>query len=402
MDLFGRARVSMPYTLLDTKSIYDSQPYIWDDAQTSGTGTTSTYNTNQASVTLTVSNATAGTRVRQTLASPNYQPGKSQLIMMTGVYGQAVAGITKRWGLFDGTNGLFFELSGGILSVVRRTSFSGSPQDFPIPQTQWNVDTLTSDNITGVRLDTTKSNIYYINFEWLGVGDVEFGIVVDAKLYPCHRIKNSNKGNGVFMSTPNLPLRIEISNSGTGPEATVTTICGTIISEGGISPSGYIRSIDRGVNPLVTREDGNTFVALAMRINPTFRGATIYPGDITLVSDSTSVYHWKLLRNPVITGTTMTFANTDSVQSNIPGNTTYASGGVVVMSGYATGASGGTPGNSGKTADSAVSSMHIPPSMSLGSFIDGTSEIYAVTYKSTKANGGIANVYCSMSYTGIV
>ena len=313
MDAFGRARVSNPFTTLDTKCIYDAQPYMWDDVQTSGSGTSSTYNANQASVTLAVSNATAGTRVRQTLQRPNYQPGKSQLVMMTGVYGPAVAGVTKRWGVFDGSNGLFFELSEGVVKVVRRTSFSGSAQDYPISQASWNVDTLTSSSTSGVRLDTTKSNIYYICFEWLGAGDVEFGIMVDAKMYPCHRIKNANRGAGVYMSTPNLPLRIEISNSGTGVAANVTAICGTVISEGGVSPSGYVRAIDRGISPLRAREDGNTFVALAMRVNPAFAGATIHPMEITLVSDSVSVYHWELVLNPVITGTAMIFANTDSV-----------------------------------------------------------------------------------------
>jgi len=404
MDAFGRARVSNPYTTMDTKCIYDAQPYMWDDAQTSGSGTTSTYNANQASVTLAVSNATAGTRVRQTLQRPNYQPGKSQLVMMTGVYGAAVSGVTKRWGVFDGSNGLFFELSEGVVKVVRRTSFSGTPQDYPISQASWSVDTLTATNTSGVRLDTTKSNIYYICFEWLGVGDVEFGIMVDAKMYPCHRIKNANRGAGVYMSTPNLPLRIEISNSGTGAAANVTAICGTIISEGGVTPSGYIRAIDRATTPLVAREDGNTFVALAMRVNPQFSGATIFPTDIFLLSDSASVYHWELVKNPVFSGTAMTFANTDSVQSNIPGNTTYASGGIVVMSGYSVGSSTTGPGNSGKSStEGAINSVHVPPSMSIGTYINGNSEVYAMTYKSTKSTGGgISNVYCSIGYNGVV
>ena len=397
MDAFGRARVSNPFTTLDTKCIYDAQPYMWDDVQTSGSGTSSTYNANQASVTLAVSNATAGTRVRQTLQRPNYQPGKSQLVMMTGVYGPAVAGVTKRWGVFDGSNGLFFELSEGVVKVVRRTSFSGSAQDYPISQASWNVDTLTSSSTSGVRLDTTKSNIYYICFEWLGAGDVEFGIMVDAKMYPCHRIKNANRGAGVYMSTPNLPLRIEISNSGTGVAANVTAICGTVISEGGVSPSGYVRAIDRGISPLRAREDGNTFVALAMRVNPAFAGATIHPTEITLVSDSVSVYHWELVLNPVITGTAMIFANTDSVQSNIPGNTTYASGGVVVWSGYSVGSVTGKKTSEGSTISADI------PSMSMGTYINGNSEIYAITYRSTKTTGGVvSNVYCSVGYNGVV
>jgi hypothetical protein len=376
---------------------------MWDDAETAGSGTSSTFNANQASVTLAVSNATSGTRVRQTLLRPNYQPGKSQLVMMTGVYGAAVTGVTKRWGIFDAANGLFFELADGVLKVVRRSSFSGSPQDYPVSQASWNVDTMTASNNTGVRLDTTKSNIFYICFEWLGVGDVEFGIVVDAKMYPCHRLKNANRGAGVYMSTPNLPLRIEISNAGTGAAANMTTICGTVMSEGGIAPTGYIRSINRGTAPLVAREDGNTFVALAMRINPLFSGATVFPTDISLICDSSNVYRWEFVKNPVFSGTAMTFANTDSVQSNIPGNTSYSSGGIVVMSGYSVGINNSSPGNSGKNVGESALTIHMPPSMSMGTYINGNSEVYALTYKSTKTSGGgISNVYCSIGYNGAV
>jgi len=77
LDNFGRLRVSQPETLFDSKMLHDNAPLLWDDSQTSGAGTSSTYNANQSSVTLAVTAATAGTRVRQTFRRFNYQPGKS-------------------------------------------------------------------------------------------------------------------------------------------------------------------------------------------------------------------------------------------------------------------------------------------------------------------------------------
>ena len=39
-DAFGRLRVSEPTTLFDSKQIFDAQPLLWDDQETSGSGTT--------------------------------------------------------------------------------------------------------------------------------------------------------------------------------------------------------------------------------------------------------------------------------------------------------------------------------------------------------------------------
>lgn len=85
LDAFGRKRVSNPEVVFDSKQIVDNQPLYWDDQQTSGSGTSSTYNTNQSSTTISVSNLTAGVRIRQTFRRFNYQPGRGQTIFMTGV-----------------------------------------------------------------------------------------------------------------------------------------------------------------------------------------------------------------------------------------------------------------------------------------------------------------------------
>ena len=63
-DAFGRLRVTMPATLFDGKTLNDTAPLKFDDQSVSGSGTSTTFNTNQSSVTLAVSNATAGRRIR--------------------------------------------------------------------------------------------------------------------------------------------------------------------------------------------------------------------------------------------------------------------------------------------------------------------------------------------------
>lgn len=106
-DAFGRARVSSPETLFDSKLSTANYALFWNFSQVSGT-CTSTYSKARASNTLAVAENTAGRGVWQTKQRFNYQPGKSQLVMMTGVPPGVKTGITARIGIFDDDNGLFF------------------------------------------------------------------------------------------------------------------------------------------------------------------------------------------------------------------------------------------------------------------------------------------------------
>ena len=66
LDAFYRLRISNPFTIFDSKQISDNiTGLFWDNTEASGSGTTFTYSQNRASTTLSVSNATAGKRVRQ-------------------------------------------------------------------------------------------------------------------------------------------------------------------------------------------------------------------------------------------------------------------------------------------------------------------------------------------------
>ena len=108
VDAFGRWRTSDTLTLFDSKQIFDNQPLFFDDAQVSGSGTSSSHSVNEAATTISVAASTAGKRARQTFQRFNYQSGKSQLILVTFSEFDTTTGIVKAAGYFDDDNGLFF------------------------------------------------------------------------------------------------------------------------------------------------------------------------------------------------------------------------------------------------------------------------------------------------------
>jgi hypothetical protein len=295
LDAFGRLRSSNPYTLFDSKMVNSALSYIWDDAEVSGTGTSSTYNTNQASVTLAVSDNTAGRRTRQTRRHFNYQSGKSQLILMTGLFGLGTDGVTKRMGYFNDKNGLFYEINTNGMHVVVRTYTSGSAVDSAYAQADWNLDKMDGNGPSGVNLDYNKTQILFFDMEWLGVGRIRFGWVVDGKIYYCHEVNNANNLTLVYMSTPNLPLRYEIENDGSGAQSSLVQICSTVISEGGEQDTGYPYGVNRGVTPLTTLNNTNIYPLLALKLRSGYEGATVRLIDLSLVCNSTAVYNFYLM-----------------------------------------------------------------------------------------------------------
>jgi len=267
-DAFGRQRVSNPEMIFNSKQIFDNQPLYWDDIQESGSGTTSTHSTNTASTTLGVSLNTAGKRTRQTFMRFNYQPSKSQLIFITGILKASGGGtgIISRMGYFDDNNGLFLENNAGTINLVRRTYTGGSASDNPYPQSSWNIDKMDGTGASEITLDFTKTQIFIIDFEWLGVGRVRFGFNVNGITYYVHELLNANNLTTVYMSTPNLPLRYQIINDGTGAASTINCICSAVISEGGreeVALNSYVST--RGSAVTATKNVTNAIIATRLK-----------------------------------------------------------------------------------------------------------------------------------------
>lgn len=232
LDLFGNLKTSAPYTLLDVLHLDSNKNYLLMDEKL--LGGTSTYS--NASVTMSVTN-TSQYVIRQSRMYCQYQPGKSLCIRMTGVInkGSNTSNVTTQIGYFDNINGLFFEYSSLLMYVVLRNN----SVDSKILQSSWNVDTLDGNGPSGITIDFTKNIIYYIEFAYLGVGYVKFGVYYDGKLYIAHIIRNIDLSTP-YMQTPNLPVRYRIaSSSGTGTSSgSMICTCASVQSEGGYNLQG--------------------------------------------------------------------------------------------------------------------------------------------------------------------
>lgn len=335
-DAFGRLRVSEPYTLFDSKLLYDTQPFLWDELQISGSNTGSSYNSNEAAVTMTVSSNIAGARVRQTYKRFAYQPGKSQFVMLTGILGSYSNDIIRRIGPFDCNNGLFFQSGPDDYYIVKRSSVTGSPVDLAIPQAQWNINKLDSQSL--IHLDFSKANIFYFNYEWLGVGDICCGVVIGKKFIQLHHFHYANENTNVSFSKPNLALRYEIRNLGKGPAASMKCICGTVMSEGGQQSIGYQFSVDRDGTSLTTASSSLIYPLLTIRLKPEKPDVNVFIEGINIITTTNNaVFRWALYLNPTINGVPLVY--TDSITGNFQycgtnTNATNITNGYLIRSGY--------------------------------------------------------------------
>lgn len=335
-DAFGRLRISNPEMIFNSKQLFDNQPLYWDDIQESGSGTTSTHSVDTASSTLSVSATTAGKRTRQTFMRFNYQASKSQLIFITGILKASGGGtgIITRMGYFDDDNGLFLECNGGTINLVRRSRATGSIQDDTIPQSSWNLDKMDGTGVSGITLDFTKTQIFMIDFEWLGVGRVRFGFNVNGTSYYVHELSAANTMTTVYMSSPNLPLRYQIINSGTGIASSINCICSAVISEGGREEVATNSFISTG-STSVSANNGQLNPIIALRLKTGYKSCTIDVLDISMLVTSQDNYEWNLVLNPT-TSSALSYSdlNNSAIQKAIGASGISATGGFIVAGGY--------------------------------------------------------------------
>jgi hypothetical protein len=336
-DAFGRLRTSNPEMIFNSKQLFDNQPLYFDDIQESGSGTTSTYSQNTASTTLSVSANTAGKRTRQTFMRFNYQPSKSQLIFITGVLNKTGggSGIVSRLGLFDDDNGLFLENNQGTINLVRRTKTSGSAYDNKYSQSSWNLDKLDGTGPSGITIDFSKAQIFCVDFEWLGVGAIRFGFNIDGVTRYVHQVNNANNLSNVYMSTPNLPIRYQIINDGTGAASSIECICGAVISEGGreeVGNNGYASTAGTSIEATKNYLNG----ILSIRLKSGSIGTTVDLLDVSLITTSNDNYEWRLVQNPSgLNSLSYTSIPNSSIEYAIVPSETHISGGYTVAGGYA-------------------------------------------------------------------
>ena len=313
LDAFGRLRVSEPFTLFDSQNRYAEDDQF--SSSTSGSGSSVTFATNESSVNMNVGTVSGGKTVRQTFRRMPYQPGKSMLILTTFCMNVAKANLRQRVGYFDENNGIYLEQNGtSEPSFVVRTNTSGSPVNTnSASQSSWNGDKLDGTGPSGYDLNLEIVQIFWTDLEWLGVGNVRCGFVINGQLIVCHTFQCANQTGKtkVYMETAILPVRYEIENTDTtASSSTLKQICSTVISEGGYQQTVQ-DTIARRTSVLGTIS--TTFLPLvSIRLKSTSAGAVVLLNRIIVLPTTNQSYEVCIMKNSTLTGASWT-----SLSSNV-------------------------------------------------------------------------------------
>lgn len=340
VDAFGRARSSQPFTLFDSSHRYEEN----DKFATANSSTGSySFASNTASIDCVVDTTSGAYVYRESNRVFSYQPGKSLQVLNTFVMNPAKTGLRQRVGYFSSENGFFLERTGSTVQFVKRSKVTGAVVDTPVVQNSWNVDKLDGTGASLLTLNLDDPQILFIDMEWLGVGSVRMGFVIDGKFVHCHTFNHANQGTaakGAYMQTATLPVRAEIENTAsTTDSSTLKLICSTVISEGGYALSG--KSLTIGQDPIASNQfalgtAGTYYPVVAIRLNPTFQDAVVIPSDIALMPINQAFYRYKLIKGATITGGVWANVSTTStVQYNTNASATI-SGGIDMYSSYVT------------------------------------------------------------------
>ena len=377
-DAFGRLRVSNPYTLFDGGLRFSDNTFKWDQQDTGSA--TSTFLPNESSILMSTTGA--GTSIRQTKQVFSYQPGKSLLSMLTFVMNTPTAGVTQRAGYFGAQNGVYFEVANTTKNLVIRKYTSGSVDDTTekFVQSSWNGDKLDGTGTSGITLDVTKSQIFWCDIEWLGVGSVRCGFIIDGQFIVCHTFNHANIANKVYMTTATLPLRYELIS--TGPSASMRAICSTVISEGGYANRSQTRAIGTALTGK-NLSDTEYRPLICLRLKSTALDSIVIPTAFDVYGLQQAAFVYRIILNPTLTNADWTSAGTNStVEYDL--SATALSGGTVITQGIFVGS------NKGGAAQ--VTNNEVDFSQQLGRTIAGVSDIWCLAAIATTNNDDAVGV----------
>jgi hypothetical protein len=385
-DAFGRLRVSQPYTLFDSQNRYAADNQF--DVATTGTGTT-TFLPNEAAVKMEVTGAGVGSVLRQSYRSFPYQPGKGLLVLATFVMDSSMSlNLTQRVGYYNDQNGVFFQRVDGTYSFVLRSYVTGSVSNVrTVNQADWNGDKLDGTGDSGYTLDPSKAQILWMDFEWLGVGSVRCGFIINGEYIVCHTFNNANEITNVYMTTAILPVRYEIVTTTSAVAASMKAICCSVISEGGFEQTS-IDHVARRTTVLGTI--GSTFLpVVSIRLASTRLGAVVLPNRVQVLPTTNQNYEVALIKNPTLTAASWTAVPSDSnVEFDVAATAT--TGGTIVQTDYVTATGSGGVGNT-----SAATGYNFD--LQLGASIAGVSDIYTVAVR-TVSGATTGDVVGSLSF----
>ncbi len=251
--------------------------------------------------------------------------------------------LRQRVGYFGADNGMYFEVDGNTAYFVERSLSTAS--ETKVAQSSWNIDKLDGTGVSGITLNLSKAQILWMDIEWLGLGTVRMGFVIDGKFIHCHSFHHANIIESTYITTASLPVRYEITNTGiTTSSSTMKQVCSSVVSEGGYELRGIQQATGIPITTPRTLTTAGTFypiISLRLKASPNYLDAIVILTALSVMPIATGAYNWQIRASGTTTGGTWVSAGDDSaVEYNITG-TSYA-GGRILGSGFFSASNQGT------------------------------------------------------------
>lgn len=377
LDAFGRLRVSSPETILEATFRTDKQPIIFSESTASGGA--ATHDADRVSVELSVTTTTNSEVKFRSRRYVKYHPAKSHLITISGNFNGSSSNVYKRIGYFDDNNGVFFELNGSTLYTVRRTKTSGSVVDNQTAQSSWNLDKLDGTGASGITLDTSKQQIFVIDFQWLGSGRIRYGFSIGGKIVYCHEDNSANTLTVPWSQTGDLPVGAEIKNtSATSSNMYVT--CFSVICENFHNPEGILRTINNGLTSRSFGAAGASIPVLSLRKQSAYVDIPVKIADFQVFANSSDDFLISFVYNGTLTGAS--WSNVSGIcQSDV--SATAISGGTTMYSFYLRGSSSASSVDISEVFRTAFNAF-------LGRDLTGNSDIFSVVGTNITASASLS------------
>lgn len=333
-DLFGRIKISEAQTLFDSTHRYHQNR---DYSDITDVGGSVRHDANSSTCLLEVTGQSGSLVHRESKKVFSYQPGKALQVMQTFCFAQPRTNLRQRVGYYGRQNGFYLEQDGENVYFVRRSYVTGSVVETRVAQSDWNVDPLNGSGPSDLVLDLTKAQILWSEYEWLGVGTVRLGFVIEGYFIICHEFHHANVETGAYITTASLPISYEIYNkAATGGNSSMKQICATVISNGGYLRHTERWSVKSSVNATTTWKP-----VVSIRLAPGRTESVILPSSVGIMVGTSGNIEWAVYRNATVTnGTWVTHEATDNVEYDA--TSTAITGGTIIRQGYFAGSNQGS------------------------------------------------------------
>ncbi len=103
----------------------------------------------------------------------------------------------------------------GVAITVAQQVAGTAPTDTWVAQSSFNGDVLDGTGSSAMTIDPTKGNVFEIQYQWLGFGQVLFCVENPdtGRLIVAHRIKYANSATTTTITNPTLPLHAKVANT---------------------------------------------------------------------------------------------------------------------------------------------------------------------------------------------